>query len=343
MSPANYWKLGLFIVSCLTIALAMLAFLGAKQFDKEVEVVHYFFNEPVDGLTAGSEIRHRGIPIGSVTKVDLADDQRHVHAEGEVSVATLERLGLRTPGVENTPERMRKVLLESGMRAFLEQNILTGVSLINTDYFEAVVGTLPVYPFDTPQRTIPTAPSAFKGIMADLEGTLRWFRNELPETVESLRSLVRQLDRAVTDLDIAALSTEAQSTLASLREETGRLASSMGGALDDGQSFLARLRDKKGPLESLLTTYQELGVELRDSLQGLDLAKTQGALDRTLESFGETSQGVGALTEDLRDDLGQLGRTLESLQSLAELLERDPSALLLGREAGRSPLERKQP
>lgn len=343
MSPANYWKLGLFIVGCLTITIGMLAFLGAKQFDREVEIVHYYFNEPVDGLTVGSEIRHRGIPIGSVTEVGLAEDRMHVHAQGEISVATLERLGLRTPNVENSPQRMRSVIVESGVRAFLEQNILTGVSLINTDYFEAVVGVFPEYPFETPPRTIPTAPSAFKGIMADLEGTLSWLRNELPETVSSLRQLVTQIDGAITDLDLSALSREAQGTLSGLREETTRLATSMGGALEDGQSLFARLADREGPFEALLTTYRGLGEELERNLRDLDLAKTQESLDRTLASIDRAGDGIGTLSEDLQQDLGRLGRTLESLQSLAEMLERDPSALLRGRDAGRPPHERNAP
>ena len=128
MTPANYWKLGLFIVVTLTTGLGLLAFLGAKQIQREVEDVHYFFNQTVDGLSVGSEIRMRGIPIGRVTEVGLAEDRIHVHAKGEIRVATMERLGLRQLGIEASPEEVRERIRESGLRAFLEQNILTGGS-----------------------------------------------------------------------------------------------------------------------------------------------------------------------------------------------------------------------
>ena len=217
MSPANYWKLGLFIVVCLALGLATLAFIGAQKFDREVSVVHYFFNEPVDGLSVGSQIRLRGIPIGAVTAIGLADDLIHVQVEGEIDVATLERLGLKEPGIDLEADVMRERLREKGLRAFLERNMLTGVSLINSDYFEEFRGTFPEYPFELPMRTIPTMPSTFKGIMTDLEATLSWLREELPGTVDRVQHLIIELDHAIVELDTGRISSDLKELLRELR------------------------------------------------------------------------------------------------------------------------------
>ena len=343
MTPANYWKLGLFIVVSLATGLGLLAFLGAKQIRREVEEVHFFFNQTVDGLSVGSEIRMRGIPIGRVTGVGLAEDRIHVHAKGEIRVATMQRLGLQQLGIEASPEEVRDRIQESGLRAFLEQNILTGVALINNDYFEGFAGQFPEYPFPTPPRTIPTAPSAIKGILVDMESIIAHLRKDLPGLLERFESLLVSMDGALVDMQVGNLSSELQKTLQDLRTQTDRLVQSMGGAIDNGQSLLARLGDSDGPFERFLKTYRELGEELRGSVQSLDLEKTKSALDRTLGTLEEAGDGVVLLSDQLREDLGQLGRTLESAQRLMEVLEQDPSSILRGRSTVPSPLERKKP
>ena len=343
MSPANYWKLGLFIVVCLALGLATLAFIGAQKFDREVSVVHYFFNEPVDGLSVGSQIRLRGIPIGAVTAIGLADDLIHVQVEGEIDVATLERLGLKEPGIDLEADVMRERLREKGLRAFLERNMLTGVSLINSDYFEEFRGTFPEYPFEIPMRTIPTMPSTFKGIMADLEATLSWLREELPGTVDRVQHLIIELDHAIVELDTGRISSDLKELLRELRGQTGSLAASMDGALTDGRELMSRLAKRDGPVDRLFATYEGLGEEMRTAMAGLDLGETQAALDRTLAAIGGAGDGVVQLTDQLSTDLARLGQTLESAQRLAEVLERDPSALLRGRGASRSPIERMEP
>lgn len=74
-------------------------------------------------------------------------------------------------------------------------------------------------------------------------------------------------------------------------------------------------------------------------------ATRRGAFCLRFRSAAATAAGVraaagevGELRTSVEAQLGQLRATLASVQALAELLERDPGALLHGRAAPRSPL-----
>jgi len=93
-TPTNHWKLGLFVVVGVVMTLSVMAWLGARSLRKEVGLYISYFDESVQGLEVGSPIKFRGVTIGSVAKIDIADDHRHVEVTSELGKAVLARLGL---------------------------------------------------------------------------------------------------------------------------------------------------------------------------------------------------------------------------------------------------------
>ncbi|MEM7165656.1 MAG: MlaD family protein [Planctomycetota bacterium] len=329
MSDSHHWKLGLFVVTCVVIGLATVAFLGAKQFDRRVEEVHLYFNEPVDGLSIGSELRLRGIPIGSVKEIGIAPDRVHVEVNVEVNVVTLENLGLRQKGEVSDPFYMKAQMSESGFRAFLERNALTGLAVINSDFFDELKGQAVEYDFDTPPRCVPTMPSVFKGLIGDIEATLREFRVLLPTTGEKLQRLLDTMDKTLVEVRAGELSSSLRETLTTINAElqslsTGSLSSSGQGAIDEFRAAIVEARE-------LFSTYDRLGNEVSAEFKRLDLAAASAAAQRTLEEWTNTGQGISQLSDDVRADLGTVLEALNAVRRLAELLERDPGSLIHGK------------
>ena len=85
-APTNHWKLGLFVVVGFVLALSTVAVLGARSLRKEVVQYVSYFDESVQGLEAGSPIKFRGVTIGTVGKIDVAPDHRHVEVTSELGV-----------------------------------------------------------------------------------------------------------------------------------------------------------------------------------------------------------------------------------------------------------------
>jgi phospholipid/cholesterol/gamma-HCH transport system substrate-binding protein len=93
-ASTNHWKLGLFVVVGFALTLCTIAVLGARSMRKEVVRYVSYFDESVQGLEVGSPIKFRGVTIGTVGKIEIAPDHRHVEVTNDLGVGELNRLGL---------------------------------------------------------------------------------------------------------------------------------------------------------------------------------------------------------------------------------------------------------
>src|SRR5580704_3397314 len=93
-APTNHWKLGLFVVTGVVLALTTLTFLGARSLKNQVVSYQTDFDESVQGLDVGSPVKFRGVPVGAVSAIGIAPDRRHVVVTSELAVADLSDLGL---------------------------------------------------------------------------------------------------------------------------------------------------------------------------------------------------------------------------------------------------------
>ena len=66
-SKTNRWKLGAFVLGSFATAIGVAIWLGLENLNREYEVYYSYFNESVDGLSLGSPVKFRGIPVGKVT------------------------------------------------------------------------------------------------------------------------------------------------------------------------------------------------------------------------------------------------------------------------------------
>lgn len=111
---------------------------------------------------------------------------------------------------------------------------------------------------------------------------------------------------------------------------------------------LTKLNDL--PMEETLQSADTTMTELADTTQALrellddqalqrlprNLERSLNQLDRTLAAYS----GDSGLPDQLAHTIGELNRTLERVQSLADTLERDPNALIFPRQPHRDPQPR---
>ena len=75
---ANYFKLGLFVLGAMGAAIVLLLVVGSGRWFQPKITFETYFDESVQGLDIGSPIKFRGVTIGTVGKIDIALDHRHV-------------------------------------------------------------------------------------------------------------------------------------------------------------------------------------------------------------------------------------------------------------------------
>ena len=318
-APQNHWKLGLFVVAGLALALATVAVLGARSMQHEVGLYVSYFDESVQGLEVGSPIKFRGVTIGTVGKIDVAPDHRHVEVESELGVEQLARLGL---DVGKQPARYgaaRKLVMAADLRLQLASSGLTGVKFLQLDFFDVSANPPPELPFPVPKNYIPTTPS----MMKNLEDSLTRMMNRLPEIAEQTASILGEIDVIVRDVrdrrlpeQLAATIDTVDDILAEAREKIAQVDAR--GLSRDAKRTLVGVTAAVGRLDGVLAR-----VDRNDGL----LSSVQRASD----ALGDTLRDADGLGGQLVDTLVSVQGSARSLRQFTEALEQDPDMLLKGR------------
>lgn len=321
-APTNHWKLGLFVVVGFMLALGTVAWLGARSLRKEVVRYYSYFDESVQGLEVGSPIKFRGVTIGTVGKIDVANDHRHVEITSDLGVAELTRLGLDVAIDSVDTEHSKKLEQGLGLRAQLVSSGLTGVKFLQLDFFPVADNPEPNLPFLVPKNYIPAVSSTLKNV----EDSLNRVVSRLPEIVDQMAAILDKVDfilggfkdkeipeRLVTVLENANIVLgSAQKKIdgldtSKLSKDASRALKGLGDAVNQMNALLARIDGDKGLIASVT---------------------------RASDALGDTVRGADNVGGQLEDTLVAVEKAAKSIQKLATALEKDPDMLLKGRGRG---------
>ncbi len=302
-STTNHWKLGLFITLGLAIAVGVLIWIGSYGLNRRsVEVVTYF-DESVQGLDIGSAIKFRGVPIGSVVDIAVAPDRRRVEITCEVYSVELQRLGLQDTTNFSSPGR---AAVPAGLRLQLVPIGITGLKFLEANFFDPVRYPPPHLPFNVPYNYLPSTPS-----------TLVSLEEAVMEAISTFPKLQDQ---------ITATLKEAEGTLISI------------------QTLMDPFTEDEAGLVGLVQHLEGAAANLESATAGLESAMAEAQVGQTTASIRKAANSVAdaaheatGLQGDVRESIVRLLDALESIRTLADTLERDPSALLRGRSLQSGP------
>lgn len=312
--------IGAFIVGALLIAVIAIVIISGSGFGQDQRKVVMVFNGSVKGLTLGAPVALRGVQIGQVTNIELILDADTLEVIMLVE-AVLKSENIRRRGRVN--EELIEELISQGMRAQLNtQSLLTGLLYIQFDFHPET--SLDLVDVESPYLQIPTIPTDLERITREVE------QIDIARIARDLESTLSGLNQFVLAENFQALPTELQKALDSvtaLSEDLRAQLASSGPRLD-------RVLDEAGTtLESANGEIPEITAALRESLTGLDAATAafEGAMAGLEGTVAADSTTVYQLNRALKE-VAQAGR---ALQALAKTLERQPEALLRGKNGER--------
>jgi len=357
-SKTNQWKLGLFVTTGLGVALGTLLWLGANTFRQDVRKRYCLFDESVTGLDIGSPARYRGVIVGTVADIGFLGDGRTVLVTLDVYGDKLAAMGLESgsgtpsPGMAEARKSLAVQLASAG---------ITGGKYILADLFPPesydrieVDTPLPAF-VDPGENLIPSIPSSLK----NLEEVLVAFTDSFPELLSDVKTAVQEIARLSTTLEglvnaevktllqeliekaegvqAAEISQGVVNTLDALKATLHDVETISNGFVNEDRPRLTALIDD---LSSLSTTLEQAVADARAGETAASLRATLdragGTADTASDLLGDLQMDGDMLTEELRLTAQELRRTLQSVDFLAELIERDPGILLRGRTANDS-------
>ena len=318
---ASYFLVGLFVLSLIVGMFGFVMWLTRFELKDENTYYYVYFRGAVTGLSVGSTVRYRGVPVGTVTQIEI--DKENVELI-EVTLAIKKDTPIKTDTI-----------------ASLALQGITGLSFVQLS--GGTQGAPRLEPRPGKRRaTIPSRPSAIEQVF------------------ENAPELVAQIG-AVASRAAEVLSPENQKQIAVILENvaafSGALSRSSGPIetiVGDTAATLADLRRTAASLDQLAQVLTKVSDELGDDMRKFlaDTNQVARSADVTVKDIRKTAQAYEKLANDLQRIVGDArgpmrdftanglydfaqfiseARTLvASLTRLAYQLERDPARFLFG-------------
>src|SRR5262245_25842457 len=311
---ANPTVIGLFVVGALALAILGIVVFGSGQFFKRAETFVMFFPGSVNGLSIGAPVKFKGVDIGQVKDIKLVlrreavtDEQFSIPVRVEIDPSKIFVDGKR---LEMTNPENLKQLIDRGMRAQLQsQSLVTGLLFVQIDFFP-----------DTPINYALPQPSDPIEIPT------------VPTTLEQASTAAREIIDELRSIKFGPMVQDASEALESLKQ------------LLSSPALHSTVDALPGTVKNFNETISSVN-RLSGDLQGRvdPLAKR---LDSTLVGAGQTFTSVrdtvgtartliepgSPLDHDLRKTLQDVSGAARALAQLADYLERNPTALLYGKQ-----------
>ncbi|MBP9599372.1 MAG: MCE family protein, partial [Desulfobacter sp.] len=293
----NYFKLGLFVILAFALTAAMLIALGAGQFLKTETLAETYFNESVQGLNIGSEVKYKGVKIGAVKAITTPTKVYNI-ASNYVLVTFSLSEDCYVGQTGKTPKERMKKAVDDGLSVFLSFNGLTGSAYLETDYKKNGPDDLQIA--WTPENLyVPSQPSNIKQVSDAISQAM--------ETLGSIdfQEMKKDLAALLKSLNITNVSAQAESLLKELRQTNKDLGKNLTSGrlkqiLADAGSSVADLKQivhaAKGPITQTLADINTASGSFKHIATGLEqgyegkLTEMADRMDTVMASLEKTSR-----------------------------------------------------
>ncbi len=330
-------RVGLLILVGIALTLGFVWFLGGWTVGHGA-LCESYFNESVQGLEVGAEVKYRGVTLGRVTEIGMVSAEYDTGQKLAVTRASYRQVFVRyqldRASMGQMPDTATMVNL--GLRARLAALGITGLSYIELDFVDPARYPAESPPWKPKADFIPSMPSA---------------------SLSQVQDAAQQVLAKLNTVDFATLATSLTQLVQDLRGElsTGDVHATLG----QTQELLRTLHDavQAADLPGVSAEWRRTALAVRDTVQGEDmkrllaggaqsadrLARAAAQLPPLIAALQATAQRLDSGTADLQRALVPVLRDLQAaaqnLREVTEALRRAPAQVLLGQPPPRSPEE----
>lgn len=318
----------MFVLGALLLAVvAFLSFGGTNVFSKPPRFLVYF-GESVSGLDPGASVKFNGVRIGRVAAINVRYDQTSKESLVR-TVCEIDRNILTDSAgkqIDVTVPAELQNLIDHGLRARLNLTGITGLLFVELDFDD--VHKYPADPRFMAEQypVVPSIPSAISEVQQSIVEIVASIKKvDFATLGKKLNVLLATANQKFNDLDVKALG-----------ERVGRAADAVqaiANSPEAKQTFTnlnTAITDFRNVLAKIDTQVVPAGKELTETLaQAKVAASSLNDAAITARKFIATHSGLG---DEMVGTLEQLNEAADAVKRLADFLERNPNALLMGRK-----------
>lgn len=343
----NYFKIGLFVISAMVIAVIALIIFSAGDLFQKKTIVETYFNESVQGLDIGSPIKFRGVPVGKVETISLVAREYPTSHKYILVRMSLENKFLWL-GPSDTAGEITERETEKGLRVRMAFLGVTGTAYLETDYLDPKrnpplkFNWKPLYPYVPSARgTITRLSESVGRIMRNLE------QINMLGISAGIEKTLRAMTKTLEEANLEGVSSEARLLLAEIRETNQRISRIVGGpeikkAVSNASGTAASSRrlveGAEKPLSEFLASLKQITISINMLTGKVNSAAAD--LPETLTQIRTTLRRLDSLISSRQQDVEVTADNIrlisENLKELTENAKKHPSHLLFGEPPARS-------
>jgi len=308
-AKANYFKIGLFVISALSLAVIGVVVLGAGAIFQKKTIVETYFDESVQGLDIGSPVKFRGLQVGKVEEITFVSreyptSQRYILVRMSIFQ---DYFGL---GTTNAAGALLEKEISKGLRVRLSFQGVTGTAFLEADYLNPRLNRPLPYTWEPRHPYVPSASSTVTRLSESLERIMRNLEqiNYLGIST-GMQKTFTAMTKTLEAANIENIGQEVNQLLAEIKETNRRLSELLAGF------------DLKGPLADFSAASAGVKRIVENSEQPLN--RFLVSLQQTTGQISELAKKVDTISGEIPDTLAQLQATLRRLNSLLLTQQQD--------------------
>jgi paraquat-inducible protein B len=328
---ANPKLVGAFVLTAIALLVGAALVFGSFTFFEVTRRFVVFFQGSVDGLTQGSAVLFRGVPLGRVVDVGIRYDPSDRSFEIPVIIEIRPGVIARYSPPATVKTEFMKQLIDAGLRARLESaSLVTGQQVVQLNFFPGT--PIKLEETDLPYPQLPTVPSPSQQIMSSVDVAAQ----DLPTLIKEATAVLDRLRAFLSPENEAAVNSllenaaAAMKTLAadaqSLRPLIGEADSTLVSAGQLTTHLNSVVQDNREDVRATLRNFREAAVAVAKLMDQLNQVVTINRLP--IRNFTEgTLLDLTALIIDARTTVNKATAVLDSI-------ERNPTRFIFGNRLG---------
>lgn len=321
MAKINNFQLGIFVIAGFALFVVCIFMLGMREAFVPKARLAALIHESVQGVNVGAQVKYKGVPVGSVTKLSIMVEDKVIKME-----MALDMRAFASKKAEWNKElkhfyNFLDEEVKCGLRCRIEYAGITGIRYVELDYLKE------------PEKLF-----AANDIMFGLKNDVFY----IPVSASRFSDIVKLINLSLEKIgkvDFGKVSDSMVQTLQATRHllENPNLAGTikrlenMSINLDQASSGISkalteeRLNELRLRLESAMKSFEELTQVSKRAVVDSKLPETTGAVRGA-------SNSVSELEKSLRQSILKLNRAIDAITELTRSLDENPSSLVRGKK-----------
>jgi ABC-type transporter Mla subunit MlaD len=306
-AKANHFKIGVFVLAAAALLVAGLMAFGARSYFQAKDTFETAVPGNVYGLSVGSRVELRGVPIGQVTKISFAWNEHAESQKGFIIVQFEVERDILPPKEGASLSTLLKTAVSQGLRVMVKPQSITGTSLLAMEYLNPVNNPPPEIDFVPQYYYVPSAPGQFTRMLDAVEKTLHNLEQlnmaAISESLTNALGTAVKLADKLDQVDLGKIGDNANSLITEVKTTNVKLQDT----LDEIRRTIAGMK-----LDNLGTNADQLVTGLKE---------TNDKLQRVLDTVG---------TMPLAETVKDVRQSFETLNQVLLELKQYPSGFIFG-------------